>query len=160
MRRLIFSLAALLFVPSLAAAATVTLWIPGDVDVDAPTARVATVARVPGNQVKFSKACAKAAGKFDTFTATVVNAGLGTVQVTEIAVEKLPGKGLAMDLSSLRAEGDCTNDGKKWRRFSAVLTEADTKKGAAPKATGNPATAPAPAPAPKKDEKKKDAKPK
>ena len=126
-----------------AAAPVVTVWIPSEVRIDAATARVATIARGNG-QAKFSKACAKAPGKFDIYSATIFDPGLGTTHIVEIATEKLPGKGLSMDLSSLRADGECTEGKQKWRRFTAVLTEPAPSKANDAKEK------------PKPDEKKKD----
>ena len=126
MRRLLFavSLAAAVTVSSAfgAESKTVTVWIPDDVQIDAATTRIATIAKGSG-QAEFSKACAKPAGKFDTYTVTILDLGLGTVHVAEIAIEKLPGKGVGVDLTSLRAEGECTEGGRKWNRYSAVVSE-------------------------------------
>lgn len=128
--RLVFalSLVAGVSVAGLAAESkTVTVWIPGDIRVDAATARIATIAKGHG-MAEFSKACAKAPGKFDTYSAMIFDPGMGTTLVAEIATEKLPDKELGVDLSSLRAKGECSEGGRTWLRFSAVVSEPKAKE--------------------------------
>jgi len=106
---------------------TVTVWIPGEIRIDPATTRIATISKVQG-RAEFSEACAEEGGKLDTYSAMIIDLGLGTTHLVEIVSEKLPGKGLAIDLSSLRAEGECTEAGRKWNRFNAVVTEPADKE--------------------------------
>ena len=127
---------------ALAAQTTVTVWLPADVKIDAGTTRIATIAKASG-QTKLTKACARAPGKFDSYSATILDVGVGSTFVADIVVDKLPGKGIGIDLSSLRAEGECKDGGKTWHRYTAVVKEPPVLK-------------PKPAPeAPKKTEPKK-----
>lgn len=149
MRRVLPFVAAatLLTAPVAWAEKTVTIWLPGEIQINPATTRIATVSKSEG-KVKLGAACAKKADKYETWGAMVLDLGMGTTQFVEVASEKLPGtKGIGVDLSSLRAEGECTEAGRKWRRYSAVV--------------GEPAPAKAKPPTekkekPKPDEKKKD----
>ncbi|MBI4487812.1 MAG: hypothetical protein HY694_01890 [Deltaproteobacteria bacterium] len=94
----------------------VTFWMPAEVKIDPATSRLATVAR-SHTSAKMTKACAKNAGKYDMWTVTAMDVASGSTLIVDVAVDKLSGKGLAADLSSLRAEGECTEAGRKWYRF-------------------------------------------
>jgi hypothetical protein len=102
---------------------TVTIWLPSEIEIDPASTRIATVSQGAGT-TKLGDKCTKKAGKYDTFGVIILDLGSGATYTVEIATEKLPGKGVGVDLTSLRADGECTEGGRKWRKYNAVVGEA------------------------------------